>query len=444
MMRGVSIRARLTLWFSFVLVLCLVAFGVTVWFGLRQSLLETRQAELQERMNSLRGVLQAIPEAPAEGADGLADEVSEFSKASPSGFSLWLRDASNAVIFQSPSSPSARVLEREESARAGTLALTIRMSLSLAPDDEILARLSHILFWSIPLAILAASCCGYWLSKLALAPVRDMALAAQSINSSDLTLRLPVPPANDELSLLARKWNEMLDRLQGGIEKVQRFTSDASHDLRTPLATIRASAEIALRREREPESYRDTLSRIIGQADRATTLVEDLLTLARADSGTIDLVLLPLDLRSSLQEICETLRPLVQAKNLELRQSLPSSPVWVNANSNAMMRVVTILVDNAMKNTEAGWIQIHLQLTEVEAVLQVEDTGSGIASGDLAHVFDRFYRGDKSRTSVNGGSGLGLAIAKSLMEFHHGTIAVESQPRQGTRFVVRLPLRQTV
>lgn len=440
MMHKLPIRARLTLWYSIVLALCLAAFGATVWLGLRQSLTAARQTELQERLSSLHAVLQQLEEAPSEGPDSLAEEISEFSKAFPSGFSVRLLDVSNALLFQSNSSHSVRDLEGEKSVQTGTRKLKIKMSLSLEPVDEILRRLSHILFLSIPMAILAASWGGYWLSRRALAPVRDMAMAARSIDSSDLSLRLPMPAANDELRLLAGMWNEMLNRLQSGVEKIQRFTSDASHDLRTPLATIRASAEIALRKDREPELYRDTLRRIVQQTDRASTLVEDLLTLARADSGSVDLVLTPLDLCAFLRDICESLRPLMQGKNLELRQSLPSNPVWVNANANALMRLSTILVDNAFKNTEAGWIQVHLETVGSEAILKVADTGTGIGVADLPHIFDRFYRGDKSRTSVNGGSGLGLAIAKRLVEFLQGTITVESEMGHGTRFIVRLPL----
>ena len=439
MMDRMSIRARLTVWYSTVLVLCLLAFGATVWLGLRQSLLEARQAELHDRITSLRTLIEQLGNAPTDGPDSLTEEVSEFSKVLPAGLSVWLQDSSNTVLFQPKSSPSARAVEGTEFVRSGTRILKVRMSLALMPDDEILKRLSHILFWSIPLAILAASAGGYWLSKRALSPVREMAMAAQSIDSSDLTLRLPVPLADDELRLLAGKWNEMLGRLQASVDKTRRFTSDASHDLRTPLATIRASAEIALRKDREPEWYRDTLVRIVHQTDRATALVEDLLTLARADSGHVDLVLAPLDLSSLVGKVCESLGPLVHAKGIDLRQMLLSRPIWVNSNPDALVRVMTILVDNAVKNTEAGWIQVHVEEMDGEAILNVEDTGTGIDPADLAHIFDRFYRGDKARTSVSGGSGLGLAIAKSLVEFHGGTIGVASERGKGTRFVVRLP-----
>jgi two-component system, OmpR family, heavy metal sensor histidine kinase CusS len=440
MTERLPIGARLTLWYSIVLVLCLTAFGFTVWFGLRQNLVDSRQRELKERVASLRGLLGQL-ERPRRRPwiVNLREEVSEFSNALPSGFEIQIFDSENNQLFQSESLHAARTLDADESFVVGARKLRIRMALSLDPVDETLRRLTHILFLSFPLAILAAAGGGYWLSKRALAPVRDMAMAAKSIDSSDLSVRLPVPAANDELRLLAGMWNEMLARLQTNVEKIRRFTSDASHDLRTPLATIRASAEIALRRNREPESYKDTLLRILQQTDRATTLVEDLLTLARTDRGPIDMALAPLDLSSALRDTCENLRPLVYSKNLELVQSLPLDSIWINGDTNALMRVIGILVDNALKNTETGWIRIHLETDGTETTVEVQDTGRGISSADLPYVFDRFYRGDQSRNQLNGGSGLGLAIAKRLVEFHQGTISVESTEGQGARFFIRIP-----
>ena len=440
MMSGLPIRARLTLWYSIVLALCLAAFGATVWLGLRQSLMAARQTELEERMAGLRAVLEEWNEQPGQAAESLGEEVGEFCKALPSGFLVRVLGPANAVLFRSGPARPGRALEREDTLAAKTGKLSFKMAAPLESVDELLRRLGRILLLSIPLALLAASAGGYWLSKRALAPVREMAMAAGSIGSAGLSVRLPVPAAKDELRLLAGMWNEMLERLQGSVERIQRFTSDASHDLRTPLAAIRASAEIALRKNREPEAYRDTLARILQQTDRATALVEDLLALARADSGHADLALAPVDLCSALGGICDGLRPLAQGRNLELRQLLPAAPVWVEADLSALTRVMAILVDNALRNTEAGWILVQLETAEGEAMLSVEDTGSGIASADLPCIFDRFYRGDKSRASVTGGSGLGLAIAKRLVELHGATIAVEPKQAHGARFLIRMPL----
>lgn len=440
MIAPLPIRARLTLWYSTVVVLCLAAFGTTIWIGLRQSLTAARQVELQERMGSLRAVLQQFEDQAHAKQENLQEEIEEFAKALPADFSLRVLDPWKALLYAPDSSRARRVLEREEVLQTEGRSLTLKMSVSLEPVDEILRQFSHIIFLSIPLALIVASVGGHWLSKQALSPVRDMAMAARSIDSANLSMRLPIPAADDELRLLAGMWNEMLERLQSGVERVQRFTSDASHDLRTPLATIRVSAEIALRRHRELESYRDTLERILLQTDRATILVEDLLLLARADRGHVDLELIPLDLGSSVSHICDNLRPLIERESLELRQSLPSNPVWINGNGSALARVIAVLVDNALKHTETGSIQIHLEATAHEAILKVEDTGRGIRSVDLPYIFDRFYRGDQSRTSVNGGSGLGLAIAKRLVESQLGSITVECEQGQGARFFVRLPL----
>ncbi len=442
-MNSWPVRVRLTLWYSLVLALCLGAFGATVWLGLRQSLIAARQAELQDRVSSFRDVLLHLEVPPTEETESLAEEVSEFSAALPAGFSIRLLDASNSVLYQSKSFGAIPGLEAEDSVKVGTEVVTFKMYLSLEPVDEILQRLFRILLLSIPLVLLVASCGGYWLSKRALAPVREMAMAARSVDSADLSTRLPVPIANDELSLLAGMWNEMLDRLQSSVERIHRFTSDASHDLRTPLAATQALAEIALRRNREPESYRDTLRRILHQTDRAATLVEGLLTLARGDSGHFDVALSPLDLRALVQDACDNLRPLAQAKNLEFRLTLPQHPVWVRADQDSLMKVIAILVDNGVRHTAIGSIYVQLEPAAEKVVLTVQDTGSGISPDDLPHIFDRFYRGDKSRTSANGSSGLGLSIAKRLVEFQQGTLSVESSPGGGTLFFVHLPRTAT-
>jgi heavy metal sensor kinase len=418
---------------------CLPKIDDTYLARMRQSLIASRQAELQDRIGSLRAVLQHLEQPPAQGADSIAEEVSEFNKALPMGFSIRLIDSSNAVLYQSESFGSVRSLSAEEPVKTGTRVVQVKMCLSLLPVDEILGRLNRILVLSIPLVLLVASLGGYWLSKRALAPVQQMAMAARSIDLTDLSTRLPVPIPNDELRLLAGMWNEMLDRLQIGVERLQRFTSDASHDLRTPLATIRASAEIALRRNREPESYKDTLERILHQIDRATTLVEGLLTLARGDSGHFDMAFTKLDLCAVVRDSCDGLRPLAQAKNLDFGLTLPAGPVWVNGDPDVLMKVIAMLVDNAVRHTEAGSIRVQVESVSEQVLLTVQDTGSGISSDDLPHVFDRFYRGDKSRTSASGGSGLGLSIAKRLVELHQGTIAVQSPLDGGTRLLVRFP-----
>jgi two-component system, OmpR family, heavy metal sensor histidine kinase CusS len=431
------IRVRLMLWYSVVLAFSLVVFAGIIWVGLRQSLVTSRASALDGRMSALQAYLTRQDE-PALGFDEAKEELGEFATALSADFALRLLDASGSVLYSSATSLSGRHLQQTLPVSAACKGCQIEMSISLAPVDEILGRLNRILAISIPLALLVASVGGYWMTRRALAPVRAMAEAARSVNSSDLSVRLPIPLPKDELRLLAEMWNGMLARLEDGVNRIRQFTADASHDLRTPLSAIYTSAEVTLRKRRNPEEYEETLKRILGQTERATALVEDLLTLARADSMNVDLILKPVELCSLLADTCKSLLPLAHAKALELRLKLPPDPVWVRADAAALQRLVAILVDNAMKNTDVGQIEVRL----IDAVpflsLEVEDTGSGITPEDLPHVFDRFYRGDKSRSSLKGGAGLGLAIAMWIVQSHSGDIQVESNLGR-TRFTIQLP-----
>ena len=440
MTRRLPIRARLTLWYSTVLALCLVAFGMTIWFSLHQSLISAKHSELEARLRSLRTFL--IEQSAKSGVtnEAIREEVSEFSAGLPSEYSVDLSDSAGSSLFRTSSRRDSHTVVRDEILAAGDRTFRIRIAVSLEAEDAMLQRLGRILVLSVPLALLAASVGGYWLSGRALKPVREMALAARTIGSADLSARLPVPAVRDELSLLAEMWNEMLGRLEDSVGRIRRFTSDASHDLRTPLATIRASAEISLRRQRDPQDYRLTLEGILRQTDRATSLVENLLTLARADSGQTGAGFAPLDMAPLVVTACDTLRPMAQAKNLDLRLELGNGSVWVNGDSEVLTRVVLALVDNAIKNTDGGGIDVKVATKGHLATLTVSDTGRGIDVADLPHIFDRFYRGDKSRSTANGGFGLGLAISRESVAVHRGVIDVESTLGRGARFTVSLPL----
>ena len=438
MTRSLPIRARLTIWYSAVLALCLVAFGVTVWFGLRANLVSAKQAELDERFANLRTVLLEESQT-REAGETVRDDLADFGATLPSEFSAQVSDSGGAV-FRVNQRSFRRSLQRD-----GTLAVDgrrygLRLAASLDVIDEFLLRLKRILQFVIPFAVLVATLGGYWLSGTALKPMKEMAFAARAIGAGNLSARLPVPPVHDELSLLANMWNEMLGRLECSVERIRTFTSDASHDLRTPLAVIRASAEIALRRPRDPAHYGRTLEGIIRQADRATLLVEDLLMLARSDGEHQPMVLAGVNLTPIVADACDSLRPRAEAKRLDLRLDAKPDPILVNGNKDILARVALALIDNAIKYTDRGVVEVQLAATGPFLTLTVRDTGRGISPADLPNIFDRFYRGDKSRNSAGGGFGLGLAIAKESVALHQGTIDVESVLGEGSRFVVCLPL----
>ena len=203
---------------------------------------------------------------------------------------------------------------------------------------------------------------------------------------------------------------------------------------------IRASAEIALRRDRSPEEYREALSGILRESERTSILVQDLLTLTRADAGVDPLERQPLDLRALLDDLRGSLSTLCTQAGLDLHVELPDQPVSTSGDSAALGRLVRILIDNAVKYTPApGRVTLSLRPAPDGAVLEVADTGIGIGPEDLPRVFDRFYRADKARSRDSGGAGLGLSIARWIAQQHGGRITIETEPDLGCRVSVHLP-----
>jgi signal transduction histidine kinase len=236
----------------------------------------------------------------------------------------------------------------------------------------------------------------------------------------------------------------MLDRLEAAFREATRFTADASHELRTPVSLIRTSAEVALRRERPAAEYRQALETVLLEAERMSALVQDLLTLARADAGveglrrgSVELGSLASGLEASLRSMCDT-------RGLELQLEVPGERVLVEGDHAALEQLVLSLADNAVKYSPApGRVSVSVRRSAGEAVVAVTDTGIGIAPEDLPQVFDRFYRADKARSRDSGGTGLGLSIAKSIAEQHGGTIGIVSRLGEGTRVEVRIPAEST-
>jgi len=272
------------------------------------------------------------------------------------------------------------------------------------------------------------------MSRRALAPVDEITRAARLVSEHNLSSRLAIPSAPDELQRLTLTFNEMLGRLEAAFKRMTQFTADASHELRTPVALVRTAAQLALRRERGDPKYREALGQVLEEATRMTGLIESLMTLARVDSGADTLNFVTLDITMLVREACRRSDPLAQAKGIQLDRTLPA-PVFVNADANALQRLFLILIDNAVKYTVTGGrIRVEIESKGDHVIVSVRDTGIGIPAEDRALIFDRFYRVDKARSREAGGAGLGLSIAKWIADAHHGSIRVESTPGEGSTF----------
>ena len=274
-----------------------------------------------------------------------------------------------------------------------------------------------------------------------MAPVNRIIQSAKEVGVQSLSRRLELPRAKDELRRLTETLNAMLDRIESSVKRITQFTADASHDLRTPLSLIRTNAELALRRQRSESEYRTALSRILAASEESAQLIEHLLTLARADAGATQLNLELAPLLPVLQDVCQQARLWAQAKGIDFRDPLSTEPLALRMDAPAMQRLLLTLLDNAVKYTPAGGtVRLRAYADERHAIVEIADSGIGIADSDLPHIFERFYRADQARSREVPGSGLGLAIARWIADAHNATIDVESSLGNGALFRMRVPL----
>jgi len=314
--------------------------------------------------------------------------------------------------------------------------------LAVQPLDEVAADLGvlrRVLFISLPVMILLAGIGGYWLARRSLAPLGWMADQARRITHSNLHTRLDIGDAADELATLSASFNELLSRLDLSFESIRRFVADASHELRTPLSIIRGEADVALSHERAPGEYRETLATIQDESRRLSRLVDDLLNLARADAGRVNLQVEEFYLNDLIAEACRSAQSLAAARGVGL-ECRASSDVPFRGDEVLLRRMVMNLLDNAIRYTPLGGkVTAVLETAGPELRIRVSDTGVGIAPEVAPLVFDRFYRADKARSRTEGGIGLGLAIVKWIAESHQGAVSLASTPGAGSTFTVTLP-----
>jgi heavy metal sensor kinase len=279
---------------------------------------------------------------------------------------------------------------------------------------------------------------GWFLTGRALAPVARISQAAAAVSASNLSARIDLSAMETELAQLATTINATFDRLQLAFNRQTQFTADASHELRTPLSIISAQTELALKKERGSEEYKEALATIRRSAQRMKAVVEGLLALARADSGTLALQREDLDLARLVEDSCRMLGPLAAERGIELVTRL--EPTIACVDRERFAEVAENLLSNAIRyNRDGGRVEVNLRPAGQHAIFEVTDTGVGISEEELRHVFERFYRVDKARSRSVGGSGLGLAITKWIVEVHGGSISVASKVGVGTTFAVTLP-----
>jgi heavy metal sensor kinase len=463
-MRFRSIRFRLAAWYFVSLALILALFALGAWIAMRASARQAVDHGLQQRIHDVRGfIAQELGQGEAE----LLEELREHSQLGLGGGLLQLSDGGGRVLFRSGrlkntpldlvSPPPGdlnvrfgsrlvggqRVRVAAQAVEVNGRRFLIQVAEPMEEFDDSLARFELILLGLAPVLLLLASAGGFWMSTRALSPVDRITTHARAIHAANLSARLPVPVEQDELGRLTQTLNEMLDRIEAELKRIVRFTADASHELRAPLTLIHTAAEFSLRRERPREELLDAMRKIVRESARTSRLVDDLLLLARADSHVNAPMLGPADVLSTGRQATELASTLAQAKNIDFSADIPADTLLMNGDEDLLEQLWLILLDNAVKYTpEGGSIRFAMRSVNSRMEVRVSDSGMGISSEDLPHVYDRFWRADQVRSRSGGGVGLGLSIARWIVESHRGHIEVHSEPGRGSEVTVLFPLAQ--
>jgi len=463
-----NIRTRLTAWYAALLATTLVIFGVVLYVLFAHSLWTHAQESLRSRAAQLASFVESSDTGNEQGTFFDLADPSVVERFSAGGVLIKISDTRGRTVNRSPALPEQglalpvavqRALDGQASFSGVTLAGTgpllvytapithrgahvgvVQVAAPLAPITEPLARLRWLLLAAGAAALGVAIGVGYLLASGALAPVDRITRTARAIGAGALDRRLHLAGPDDELRRLGRAFDEMLDRIAEALERERRFTADAAHELRTPLTILKGELEVTLRRERPARAYRKALRSMAQEVDRLIRLAADLLTLARADAGGLPLERRAIPLDAIVRWAAEEFTGAAERKAITLRAE-GTAPVLVQGDAELLRQLLTNLVDNAITYTPTGGsVRLTWDRDGTFARLAVADTGCGITSDDLPHLFERFYRADRARVRTSGGSGLGLAIVRWIVEAHEGRIDVASHPGRGTTVTVRLPL----
>lgn len=457
-----SIRLRLALWYTALLALMFLIFAPLVYLTLERELLLQADRWLAPFSEQVRQSLRSSPDPSApitvqEGAlepfasPGVSVEILDpngrpvASSSNLAGETFPIPDDAFATAWWgTPASYTAAMQGQRYRALLAPIRGTgeprgfVLVLSSLRDVDAALARVRALLLAGNAFGLLVAVAVGWLIARNGLKPIEEITQTARAIAlSRGFGRRLKVGRSRDEVGRLAITFNEMLSSLDAAYDAQRRFVSDASHELRSPLTSIRSNIEFLQRALDAPKEDRaEALDDVAAEVERMSRLTSDLLLLAKADAGhKIDMERVDLD-----ELLADTYRTRQGNQHGVALMMDSVQPVAVRASATWLKQLLLILLENAFKYTpRGGTVTLSLHREDGMAVLRVKDTGMGIAPEDLPHIFQRFYRADKARARDEGGTGLGLAIARWIAEEHGGEIEASSDPGQGTTFTVRLP-----
>jgi heavy metal sensor kinase len=465
-MKPFKLRTNLTLFYAAVSTLILATASILFYNLLAYQLDRSLRDELSERTAALRGYLhfegdQAIwtydPSDPSEAFfignatryfqiyDAFSGAVIQRSEQIQAlGFEYTPDEVKELVLhgseFSEIDTEQVNILLHNDIVRTlNGRAYLLQSGSPLTLRTTALNRLLHIILWLLPSGIILAVLSGIWMSRRALRPLELLSAAAREMTISQLHRRLPITGNRDELDRLAETFNDMFGRLEKAVEQMKDFTASISHELRTPLTALRGEAEVALVKARTESDYRRVLESQLEEFAKLSRMIDQMLTLARAEAGQIKLAREIVNLSELTQSLVDQMEIVAASKAITLTVK-QEADVMVTGDAGWLERAILNLLDNAIKFTPVGGrVDLRVSSESSHAVLEVADNGIGIAAQALPHIFERFYRGDPSRSREREGAGLGLSLVEWIVRQHQGSVSVESQPGKGAVLRILLP-----
>ncbi|MHB8108538.1 MAG: sensor histidine kinase [Syntrophorhabdaceae bacterium] len=462
---NLPIKWKLTLWYGGILALILVTFSSGVYIYFQNSL----QKSIDAKIKSIAEVLaSSMTETHNQSLFGNFERYLENALGKkPKGKFIQIIDASGKIgarlndleaeavpvsfVTLEKALKGEIVYETIETARPRLRMITmpilehkkiisiVQVGSSLEEFEDTMKRLLIIMIVSIITATGGTIVVGYFMAKKTMKPVDQIRRTAVKISSSNLDERIELKGRKDELGRLAETFNAMISRLKDSFQRINQFSIDVSHELKTPLTILKGETELALRKERTNEEYKRSLESNLEEIDRMSRIIDDLLLLSKAEVKDIRLNLDKVDLRDLLADVCLNMKLFGENKGVEIIAS-ELEDIRIVGDELKLRRMLTNIVENGIKyGNRGGHVTVSSFGRNGFACINVRDDGPGIAAEDIKYIFDRFYRADRSRKRESG-SGLGLSISKWIAEAHQGTIEVESRPSAGSLFTIKLPM----
>jgi two-component system, OmpR family, sensor kinase len=468
-----SIRSQLTIWYALVLGIIFLVSDIMIYRSFKMSLSDTMDQTLYTAAEDVEQSIFKVSMDKWQAAikqlergflvNRLFIQILEISSEKADGYRIAARSGVlsgnisqqkvwDKLFHQLPANPVYMNVPEESPAihplriilypvqQEGNKAYIIQVGTSLKKMFGTLKDFLSILIYSGPLLLLISVLGGYFILTKVLLPMKSVVQTAKKITAEDLTLRIESKNQKNEIGQLIITFNEMISRLERSVLQIKQFSSDASHDLKTPLTVIRGEIDITLRKNRPPEEYIKTLSSVREESKKLERIIDNLLFLSRIDSRDYQHSFEKVHLDEILLEVFEKTSPLANEKEvayiLEKMERIPISgePILIS-------RLLMNLMDNAIKYTlQGGQIKIALHKSGNHAILTVQDTGIGIPEDTLPYIFNRFYRVDQSRSQPNEGAGLGLSIVKKIADIHRLKVDIRSQVNKGTAVCISFPL----